>query len=103
MAPARPKKTGFATWWDERFKTPLGTFSYRGLIVLCLCSLTPLGQAFMEKYLGLKTPNGDIEKIRVELTETSAGVRRVDDKVNALVVETERLKIEARRLALKNP
>ena len=98
MAPARPKKNPLRSWWDDRVKTPVGTFTYRTFIVLCLCSYTPLGESMMEK-AGVRTASANIEEIATKVEVTAKRVESIETKVDALVVETERLKMEAERLA----
>ncbi len=99
MAPAK-KKSVLKNWWDDRVKTPFGLFSYRAVIVLCLCSYTPLGQSGMDK-VGLKTANVELVAIKDKIQNIEAKQDIMGTKVDSLVTETERLKLEAERLALR--
>lgn len=87
---------------DDEFKITLGkgTMSWRVLVVVLLLGGNPQGQKILEG-LGLHTPTKDIELIRADVTSLKEKAVGIDGKVNSIIVEMERLKLEAAKLAVK--
>lgn len=83
---------------QDQIKTPWGTFSYRAVILACLVSMTPLGEALMRK-MGGKTQVAELEGIKMESAENKRKIIAIDEKLSTLVSEFQRFRRERPRTA----
>lgn len=105
MPPHKPHEKPFTesgTWQINKIRIGKFVLNPMTWLVLCLGSLTPFGQWTFEK-AGIHTTSRGIEELKKSTEENKAQIEakleKLNERVSALLVEFERLRLERQRTA----